>query len=127
MCCISYYSYIKPQLCRQWNQFIVGCISYYSYIKPQLASICLSLSLVVYHTIPTSNHNQWLNHKLNLMLYIILFLHQTTTRLKRDKYNHKLYIILFLHQTTTSLVTRSNPSSCISYYSYIKPQPIMLI
>ena len=34
-----------------------------------------------------------------------------------------LYIVLFLHQTTTIRSTTKNLQSCISYYSYIKPQP----
>ena len=60
---------------------------------------------VVYRTIPTSNHNFVLIRAFALVLYIVLFLHQTTT--PNEHY-------------------RINPR-CISYYSYIKPQPIMLI
>ena len=33
------------------------CISFDSYIKPQLHSMVMSLQLVVYLLIPTSNHN----------------------------------------------------------------------
>ena len=35
----------------------IGCISYYSYIKPQLIYFCGYIYNVVYRTIPTSNHN----------------------------------------------------------------------
>ena len=59
------------------------------------------LFLVVYRTIPTSNHNT------------ILTFYQFT----------KLYIVLFLHQTTTQNVEFYFVPCCISYYSYIKPQP----
>ena len=55
---------------------------------------------VVYRTIPTSNHN-----------FIISF-----------QICAKLYIVLFLHQTTTSQRLAKLPLCCISYYSYIKPQ-----
>ena len=41
----------------------------------------LLLHLVVYHPFPTSNHNLGLVHNHLLRLYIILFLHQTTTSL----------------------------------------------
>ena len=143
LCCISYYSYIKPQLwlihlisvlvvyrtiptsnhnwlrlCYYfWLLYIVlflhqtttvgglfgisaCCISYYSYIKPQLSIVILAWIIVVYRTIPTSNHNCNNPYLVSTSLYIVLFLHQTTT-----------YTMI------------GNPSSCcISYYSYIKPQ-----
>ena len=55
--CISFVSYIKPQL----KEVVVfeqeRCISFVSYIKPQhLWSVSLTLN-VVYLSFPTSNHN----------------------------------------------------------------------
>ena len=73
-----------------------------SYIKPQLSAEPSALLVVVYRTIPTSNHNLWLAIHFTLMLYIILFLHQTTTCQLCLGFVQLLYIILFLHQTTTS-------------------------
>ena len=61
--------------------------------------------IVVYLLIPTSNHNQ-----------SSLFAAQ-----------RGLYIFWFLHQTTTSLHKISLYLSCISFDSYIKPQPVMLL
>ena len=77
-----------------------SCISYYSYIKPQPNTRETFLLLVVYRTIPTSNHNSLIK--------------LVTTK--------SLYIVLFLHQTTTSLYIAILERGCISYYSYIKPQ-----
>ena len=77
---------------------------------------------VVYHTIPTSNHNWTCRRMPMVVLYIILFLHQTTTLIFTETIRGKLYIILFLHQTTTGLAGECLWSCCISYYSYIKPQ-----
>ena len=99
--CISYYSYIKPQRIILLPLYVESCISYYSYIKPQLHSRNSNCFKVVYRTIPTSNHNEggWLplgdkvvyrtiptsNHNQTITncnmfpLYIVLFLHQTTT------------------------------------------------
>ena len=79
---------------------------------------------VVYYSIPTSNHNVWVtsrtgqfvvyysiptsNHNCNViiipsfLLYIIPFLHQTTTECSISDNFGKLYIIPFLHQTTTA-------------------------
>ena len=82
-----------------------GCISLYSYIKPQLLEMHIGLNTVVYLYIPTSNHNQVLAH-----------------------FGVKpLYIFIFLHQTTTDMGLGKTVSSCISLYSYIKPQLIGFI
>ena len=99
-----------------------SCISYYSYIKPQLYCHSLLQLSVVYRTIPTSNHNLNAEEKKNLALYIVLFLHQTTTVVRVCWRLFGLYIVLFLHQTTTMLALSFFRFRCISYYSYIKPQ-----
>ena len=54
--------------------------------------------------IPTSNHNCW---------FWVVFC-------------FRLYIFWFLHQTTTCTATTSVSLSCISFDSYIKPQPLLL-
>ena len=59
------------------------------------------LFLVVYRTIPTSNHNLLCRLLHLLVLYIVLFLHQTTTVVDYKQHRSLLYIVLFLHQTTT--------------------------
>ena len=102
--CISYYSCIKPQLRMCYHVPTLRCISYYSYIKPQPIRVVIKIFFVVYRTIPTSNHNRWTSASCSCVLYIVLFLHQTTTLM--------LTLMHFL--------------SCISYYSYIKPQPLCL-
>ena len=56
---------------------------------------------VVYRTIPTSNHNASTGDMFPPLLYIVLFLHQTTTGELEDYADKVLYIVLFLHQTTT--------------------------
>ena len=77
--CISYYSYIKPQLRLFSSIYLLSCISYYSYIKPQRVYGSIGIIPVVYHTIPTSTHNSVDGVSVPIVLYIILFLHQTTT------------------------------------------------
>ena len=77
-----------------------SCISSYSYIKPQLCQRCLPQLLVVYLLIPTSNRN------CSFALYS----------------SKVLYIFLFLHQTATVVRYQPLSVSCISSYSYIKPQ-----
>ena len=99
--CISSYSYIKPQLPVHVPVPDACCISSYSYIKPQLVEKQKHQHYVVYLLIPTSNRNY-------CPLLPLL---------------HSLYIFLFLHQTATSRKCEILIISCISSYSYIKPQP----
>ena len=77
--CISVYSYIKPQPGLKVSVTKSGCISVYSYIKPQLYGRSPVLITVVYLSIPTSNHNSVEPAAIHTVLYICLFLHQTTT------------------------------------------------
>ena len=143
------------------------CISFNSYIKPQLTINGIRIDNVVYLLTPTSNHNflDWVH--VVAWLYIFWLLHQTTTCQRRilrkwccisfDSYikpqpecafccstwvvylltptsnhNHQpslsefvlLYIFWLLHQTTTWRAAILIFSSCISFDSYIKPQPI---
>ena len=56
-CCISFDSYIKPQRLADVRPLRHGCISFDSYIKPQHCSNTPIVSNVVYLLIPTSNHN----------------------------------------------------------------------
>ena len=55
--CISFDSYIKPQLYGDRGQRSKSCISFDSYIKPQPISLHVLEYRVVYLLIPTSNHN----------------------------------------------------------------------
>ena len=145
--------------------YFTCCISFDSYIKPQLASEYGPVTFVVYLLIPTSNHNAMLSANASWLLYIFWFLHQTTTQpvntyyftccISFDSYikpqlaseygpvtfvvylliptsNHNamlsanaswlLYIFWFLHQTTTQPVNTYYFTCCISFDSYIKPQ-----
>ena len=98
--CISFDSYIKPQLWRLQPSSRLRCISFDSYIKPQLTTYTGNKVIVVYLLIPTSNHN------FNFFELII----------------YQLYIFWFLHQTTTLGLKLLNVQCCISFDSYIKPQ-----
>ena len=151
ICCLSSCSYIKPQRLSSTKKCRLSCLSSCSYIKPQLIVFISSILLVVYHLVPTSNHNgaghcllglvvvyhlvPTSNHNKHTFprkygtLFIILFLHQTTTEraiacsalsvvyhlVPTSNHNtgyicctrETLFIILFLHQTTTCPSTQS--------------------
>ena len=79
-CCLSSCSYIKPQLPYLCPRLIQRCLSSCSYIKPQRTFAQVRRQRVVYHLVPTSNHNGGWHHPPKPQLFIILFLHQTTTR-----------------------------------------------
>ena len=79
-----------------------SCISFDSYIKPQLKDFDSVGDCVVYLLIPTSNHNFD----------------------RKEEEERKLYIFWFLHQTTTFLFLALALFCCISFDSYIKPQPL---
>ena len=105
---------------------ITCCISYYSYIKPQPDSISDNIQCVVYRTIPTSNHNLlWHRGASQKVVYRTI----PTSNHNHDGYVdlcYPLYIVLFLHQTTTMMDMSICATRCISYYSYIKPQLISI-
>ena len=104
--CISSVSYIKPQLLANGYIDELSCISSVSYIKPQLMNASSSTMKVVYRPFPTSNHNQPLAPIFSHTLYIVRFLHQTTTYSSVLTVGLWLYIVRFLHQTTTVLLSR---------------------
>ena len=98
--CILFFSYIKPQRTHTQYRSGVCCILFFSYIKPQLLNVENRFFCVVYCSFPTSNHNMTTNYLFEISLYIVLFLHQTTT----------INVSLLLHRC------------CILFFSYIKPQ-----
>ena len=120
------------------------CILFHFYIKPQPLVFVEKVQLVVSYSISTSNHNTRIVVYLSVMLYLIPFLHQTTTFLFLPLTNYPLYLIPFLHQTTTvpSVLKVKNELylipflhqtttihslqcasiRCILFHFYIKPQ-----
>ena len=103
---------------------MISCISYYSYIKPQPSVGWPKERCVVYRTIPTSNHNIQSGCSPRCRLYIVLFLHQTTTLFQRGL--GRLRCISYYSYIKPQRIFRSYTVRfcCISYYSYIKPQLI---
>ena len=79
--------------------------------------------VVVSHSVSTSNHNADISVDMRLRLYLIPFLHQTTTGKYLSRTVDVLYLIPFLHQTTTRRNFWCMRLRCISFRFYIKPQP----
>ena len=90
--CISFDSYIKPQLSEHRIERNGGCISFDSYIKPQLAPAILISPRVVYLLTPTSNHN---STNVELELDIVVYLLTPTSNhneIQRERFRERLYI-----------------------------------
>ena len=100
-----------------------SCISFESYIKPQHRLDHRQPSLVVYLLNPTSNHNPpaLIRHCCG----VVYLLNPTSNHnyFAHVVVLHTLYIFWILHQTTTSADMLANSMGCISFESYIKPQP----
>ena len=71
------------------------------YIKPQLHKRLVVFILVVSYLVSTSNHNYASILDMSYELFLILYLHQTTTRIETSRSRLGLFLILYLHQTTT--------------------------
>ena len=103
------------------------CISFDSYIKPQLLlNLNFSLS-VVYLLIPTSNHNveDGLTRQEKVVYLLIPTSNHNLWCFRFCWYS--LYIFWFLHQTTTVSDTYTEFIGCISFDSYIKPQRCLVM
>ena len=144
-CCISFDSYIKPQRSSILSWMLASCISFDSYIKPQPWVTMTEWKSVVYLLIPTSNHNLAITGKLLKRVVYLLIPTSNHNRLRLGSgfrfvvylliptSNHnadvavrvivELYIFWFLHQTTTARFLSIYLRCCISFDSYIKPQP----
>ena len=164
--CSLFCFYIKPQLYCLADCNARGCSLFCFYIKPQQRLERTSRSIVVPYSVSTSNHNNpntisgaqpvvpysvsTSNHNINsngldfVELFLILFLHQTTTLKRSTIFYHllflilflhqtttfgksmtklgKLFLILFLHQTTTCVACTVGIASCSLFCFYIKPQ-----
>ena len=83
----------------------------------EISKSCLFLLIFLHQTTTLELPNTF-----SFMLFLILFLHQTTTLRSILFRASRLFLILFLHQTTT---LRNNPiitHRCFLSYFYIKPQ-----
>ena len=100
------------------------CILSSFYIKPQQLHPFRSPTRIVSYRLSTSNHNSDILIVVTWWLYLIVFLHQTTTLTEWCPRNMQLYLIVFLHQTTTALSRMCAALNCILSSFYIKPQPL---
>ena len=120
--CISSVSYIKPQLIGSTCLCLVVVYRPFPTSNHNMLIIFPKFSNVVYRPFPTSNHNC---HSLLLYLSSVVYRPFPTSNhnlVGGAVGSFLLYIVRFLHQTTTCRCHHRCPSRCISSVSYIKPQ-----
>ena len=125
--CILFDFYIKPQLVFVTPVFRQCCILFDFYIKPQHVGVLRVLEMVVSYSISTSNHNGgWCG---SLPRPVVSYSISTSNHnLDYNTSNkNQLYLIRFLHQTTTCGCRFSNIARCILFDFYIKPQLVWYI
>ena len=100
------------------------CMLSCSYIKPQPDKFSINLSWVVCYHVPTSNHNAALVLNVSSVLYVIMFLHQTTTMY--DVSHLLLSCMLSCSYIKPQLDCNhcSRIIGCMLSCSYIKPQHV---
>ena len=106
---------------------IVGCILFHFYIKPQLFAYLKTQSSVVSYSISTSNHNDRLERTLGVDVVSYSISTSNHNGGKTGKNRGRLYLIPFLHQTTTVHLIACGLICCILFHFYIKPQRSRLI
>ena len=120
--CILFHFYIKPQLVLTSALRLVGCILFHFYIKPQQTSLSYSPCRVVSYSISTSNHNS-LYFCLRLDRVVSYSISTSNHNIAHYLLHIiELYLIPFLHQTTTSAMMVAIFKCCILFHFYIKPQ-----
>ena len=99
------------------------CILSKFYIKPQLLACYLGSHFVVSYRNSTSNHNIESGKAINILLYLIEILHQTTTRPETLSISMGCILSKFYIKPQPSCSIPRRSSCCILSKFYIKPQP----
>ena len=120
--CILFHFYIKPQPHDARCLISLGCILFHFYIKPQLFHRSHFYCFVVSYSISTSNHNERGGKDTDSRLYLIPFLHQTTTISRCDISRRGCILFHFYIKPQLIIVKKFHCAGCILFHFYIKPQ-----
>ena len=104
------------------QHLVTGCLVSYFITKPQLLPVFVYCEEVVQYLISSPNHNLDGSQLKVVLLFSILFHHQTTTIGENHRIIAALFSILFHHQTTTATVISEMECSCLVSYFITKPQ-----
>ena len=98
------------------------CILFHFYIKPQQTCRDTRTQCVVSYSISTSNHNPHSENTIKDKLYLIPFLHQTTTLKPSSVKDLRCILFHFYIKPQRLLVQWFAICGCILFHFYIKPQ-----
>ena len=84
-------------------RYFACCISLFSYIKPQLRELAAELGGVVYLCFPTSNRNLVMRATIDRIVVYLCFPTSNRNYLLYSMKLIRLYIFVFLHQTATRI------------------------
>ena len=114
--------YIKPQLLQLLSACALCCFLSRIYIKPQhLSSTCRPFYVVSY-LVSTSNHNSSpINHDVN-ELFLISYLHQTTTSISRCSADWCCFLSRIYIKPQLARANNLSREGCFLSRIYIKPQ-----
>ena len=93
--CISFDSYIKPQLLNFLINRRNSCISFDSYIKPQHKMVNYVSMTVVYLLIPTSNHNlrfRWVGTR--FVVYLLIPTSNHNSKVQQSVCSDVVYLLI---------------------------------
>ena len=111
--CISFDSYIKPQLTTGLMMMTMSCISFDSYIKPQLNDYLINKVKVVYLLTPTSNHN----FSASSPFFFTLYIFDSYIKPQRYPLSVSQYIVVYLLTPTSNHnALRASSSSRLVVY-----------
>ena len=100
----------------------VHCILCSFYIKPQLMSPYYFIFYIVSYVLSTSNHNLMSNGNVSSILYLMFFLHQTTTHEHHQFLNFNCILCSFYIKPQLERKSKPFKIHCILCSFYIKPQ-----
>ena len=89
--------------------------------------IHITLGKVVYHLVPTSNHNYGQYVSCGWQLFIILFLHQTTTPEREGCWLYRCLSSCSYIKPQLQRHYQDTTCCCLSSCSYIKPQLALVV
>ena len=120
--CILLNFYIKPQRYDRHGEFI-GVVSYWISTSNHNSHDCFVYEIsVVSYWISTSNHNNLPPEPGNLSVVSYWISTSNHNNTIFHNYHYTLYLIEFLHQTTTLWMVIHDMMCCILLNFYIKPQ-----
>ena len=100
----------------------ISCSLFCFYIKPQPSAERLFLLTVVPYFVSTSNHNYGCGRFFEVL--VVPYFVSTSNHNFKDAFPFEwmLFLILFLHQTTTFNIGKTMQPGCSLFCFYIKPQ-----